>query len=141
MAEVIYPDEILQKRRMGKTAAACLFVVDANGSMRVEERMEAANGAVFTIPEESYKNRDKVGMIAFRGEEADLILPLSPSIDLTYIRLTALPTGGKTPFAAGLEKSFLNTVLNPLNILKRLKESLWPSLPLPWGLLLRLSNF
>lgn len=111
MAVVIKPDELLQKRRVGKTATACLFVVDASGSMGVEQRMEAAKGAIFSLLEDSYKNRDRVGMIAFRGKGADLVLPLSSSIDLAYSRLRELPTGGRTPLAAGLMKA-LSTLMN-----------------------------
>lgn len=50
-------------------------------------------------------------MIAFRGEGADLVLPLSSSIDLAYSRLRELPTGGRTPLAAGLLKAF-STLMN-----------------------------
>jgi magnesium chelatase subunit D len=111
LAVVIRADELLQKRRIGKSATACLFVVDASGSMGVEQRMAAAKGAVFSLLEEAYTFRDRVGLIAFRGETADLILPLTSSIDLAFTRLSELPTGGKTPLAAGLQKAltiFLN---------------------------------
>jgi len=111
MAVIIRTDELLQKRRIGKTATACLFLVDASGSMGVEMRMEAAKGAIFSLLENSYQNRDRVGMIAFKGEQADLILPLCSSIDLAYVRLRELPTGGRTPLASGLQKA-LSTLYN-----------------------------
>ena len=125
LAVVIRSDELLQKKRIGKTATACLFVVDASGSMGVEKRMEAAKGAVFSLLEDSYKNRDRVGLVAFRGEGADLVLPLTSSIDLAYNRLSELPTGGKTPLAAGLQKA-LSTLMTE----KRKYPSLIPLLVL-----------
>ncbi|HWQ64789.1 MAG TPA: magnesium chelatase subunit D family protein [Methanospirillum sp.] len=106
MAVVIRKDELLKKFRVGKTATACLFVVDASGSMGARMRMEAAKGAIFSLLEDSYQNRDRVGLIAFKGMQADLILPLSSSIDLAYSRLCELPTGGRTPLASGLLKAF-----------------------------------
>jgi magnesium chelatase subunit D len=81
--------------------------------------MEAAKGAIFSLLEDSYQNRDRVGLVAFRGEGADVVLPLTSSIDLAYQRLSELPTGGKTPLAAGLQKS--------LTILMREKRK-YPSL-------------
>jgi len=51
---------------------------------------------------DSYQKRDKIGMIAFKGKEADLILPPCASVDLAMNRLQELPTGGKTPLYAGL---------------------------------------
>jgi magnesium chelatase subunit D len=41
-------------------------------------------------------------MVAFRGDSADLILPLCSSADLARKCLTDLPSGGKTPLARGL---------------------------------------
>lgn len=111
MAVVIREDELLQKFRVGKTATACLFVVDASGSMGAQKRMEVAKGAVFSLLEDSYQNRDRVGLIAFKGMQADLILPLSSSKDLAYARLCELPTGGRTPLASGLTKA-LHVLMN-----------------------------
>ena len=51
---------------------------------------------------DSYQKRDKIGMIAFKGKEAELILPPCSSVDLALSRLQELPTGGKTPLYAGL---------------------------------------
>jgi len=111
MAVIIREDELLQKFRVGKTATACLFVVDASGSMGAQKRMEAAKGAIFSLLEDSYQNRDRVGLIAFKAIQADLILPLSSSIDLAYARLCELPTGGRTPLASGMIKA-LQVLMN-----------------------------
>lgn len=96
---------------MGKTATACLFFVDASGTMGVEQRMEAAKGAIFSLLEDSYQNRDRVGLNAFRGKEADLVLPLISCIDLAYQWLSELPTGGKTTLAARLQRA-LSTLMH-----------------------------
>lgn len=105
MAVIIRPDEILEKKRMSKTATAILFVVDASGSMGAMKRMEAAKGAIFSLLEDSYRFRDRVGMITFKGNQADLVLPFTSSIDLAYKRLGEIPTGGKTPLSAALNKA------------------------------------
>ncbi len=53
---------------------------------------------------DSYQKRDKIGMIAFKGKEAEIILPPCTSVDLALGRLRELPTGGKTPLSAGLSR-------------------------------------
>ncbi|MDO8841670.1 magnesium chelatase subunit D family protein [Methanocalculus sp.] len=104
---IVIQDEDLRKvRRRGKAEVACVFVVDASGSMGTEKRMESAKGAVFSLLEDAYINRDRVGLVAFRGTSADLILPLSRSPELALRRLREIPTGGRTPLAAGLQKGF-----------------------------------
>ncbi|KAF5078046.1 hypothetical protein DSECCO2_143920 [anaerobic digester metagenome] len=100
----ILSEDLRQARRTGKAEVACVFVVDASGSMGVEKRMESAKGAVLSLLEDAYKNRDRIGLVAFRGDDADVLLPLSRSVELAYQRLSDIPTGGRTPLALGLEK-------------------------------------
>jgi len=111
LAVVIKTHDIREKIRVGKVSTATMFVVDASGSMGANRRMASAKGAALSLLLDSYQQRDKVGMVAFRGNQADTLLPLCSSMDLAYKRLKELPTGGRTPLAAGLEKG-LNLLLN-----------------------------
>lgn len=100
----VLPEDIRQARRTGKAELACVFVVDASGSMGAEERMESAKGAVLSLLEDAYVNRDRIGLVAFRGNGAEVLLPLSRSPELAYRQLSDLPTGGRTPLASGMLK-------------------------------------
>lgn len=101
---IIYEEDIRKSRRTGKVEMACVFVVDASGSMGAQQRMESTKGAILSLLEDAYINRDKVSLVAFRGTDADILLPLCRSPDLAYKRLSNLPTGGKTPLSLGLLK-------------------------------------
>jgi len=79
-----------------------LFVVDASGSMAARRRMGAVKGAVLSLLLDAYQRRDKVGLITFRGRGAELALPPTSSVEAGARRLERLPTGGRTPLAAGL---------------------------------------
>jgi len=103
-AIIVKSEDLREKQRVGKTSAVVLFVVDASGSMGAMQRMEGAKGAVLSMLMDSYQKRDKIGMIAFKGKEAELILPPCSSVDLALSRLRELPTGGKTPLCAGLSR-------------------------------------
>lgn len=94
------------KRRQGKSSFLIIFCVDASGSMGVENRMESAKGAVFSILQKNYVHRDKVSMIIFRDQKADMVLPPTRSTDLAYQSLKEIPTGGQTPLTAGLIKAY-----------------------------------
>ncbi|MEA1907339.1 MAG: putative cobaltochelatase [Euryarchaeota archaeon] len=108
-AVMIESGDVREKIRVGKVSTATLFVVDASGSMGASNRMESAKGAVMSLLMDSYQQRDRIGMVAFKGDSADVLLPLCSSVDLAFERLRELPTGGKTPLGAGL-----NTGLNLL---------------------------
>ncbi|MCU1595112.1 MAG: magnesium-chelatase subunit [Frankiales bacterium] len=88
--------------REGREGNLVLFVVDASGSMAARQRMAAVKGAVLSLLTDAYQRRDKVALVSFRGSSADLVLPPTSSVDAAATRLTDLPTGGRTPLAAGL---------------------------------------
>ncbi|MET9577900.1 putative cobaltochelatase [Streptomyces massasporeus] len=99
---VVRRDDLRQATREGREGNLVLFVVDASGSMAARQRMSAVKGAVLSLLLDAYQRRDKVGLVTFRGTEADVALPPTSSVDAAAARLETLPTGGRTPLAAGL---------------------------------------
>jgi magnesium chelatase subunit D len=91
--------EKVRERKMGNLI---MFVVDASGSMAAEERMTATKGAILSLLLDAYQRRDRVGLVAFRKQQAELILPPTSSVELAQRCLSKLPTGGRTPMAHGL---------------------------------------
>ncbi|MGW3172134.1 putative cobaltochelatase [Streptomyces sp. NPDC001153] len=99
---VIRRDDLRQATREGREGNLVLFVVDASGSMAARQRMGAVKGAVLSLLLDAYQRRDKVGLVTFRGAAAEVALPPTSSVDAAAARLESLPTGGRTPLAAGL---------------------------------------
>ncbi|MFE2096486.1 putative cobaltochelatase [Streptomyces sp. NPDC059468] len=102
---VLRRDDLRQATREGREGNLVLFVVDASGSMAARQRMSAVKGAVLSLLLDAYQRRDKVGLVTFRGAAADVALPPTSSVDAAAARLESLPTGGRTPLAAGLLKA------------------------------------
>ncbi|HTJ93567.1 MAG TPA: magnesium chelatase subunit D family protein [Pararobbsia sp.] len=98
-------DDLHDKVLTGKQGHLILLVVDASGSMAARRRMEAVKGCVLGLLEDAYRRRDEVGVIAFRGERAELVLPPTRNVELAQRALQDLPTGGRTPLAQALELS------------------------------------
>jgi magnesium chelatase subunit D len=88
--------------REGRESNLVLFAVDASGSMAARSRMSAVSGAVLSLLLDAYQRRDKVGLISFRGADAQVVLPPTSAVDAAVARLRSLRTGGRTPLAAGL---------------------------------------
>ena len=105
--------DLREKVRETKMGNLIMFVVDASGSMAAEERMSATKGAVLSLLLDAYQRRDRVGMIVFRKNSAELVLPPTNSVELAQKCLTVLPTGGRTPLAHGL-KLGLDAVVSSL---------------------------
>ncbi|WP_371581201.1 putative cobaltochelatase [Streptomyces sp. NBC_01314] len=102
---VVRRDDLRQATREGREGNLVLFVVDASGSMAARQRMSAVKGAVLSLLLDAYQRRDKVGLVTFRGSAAEVALPPTSSVDAAATRLESLPTGGRTPLAAGLLKA------------------------------------
>ena len=79
-----------------------VFVVDASGSAALH-RLAEAKGAVELLLAECYVRRDRVAVLAFRGPGTELLLPPTRSLARAKRSLSALPGGGGTPLASGIE--------------------------------------
>jgi magnesium chelatase subunit D len=99
---VLRGEDLRASVHKGREANLVLFVVDASGSMAARQRMRAVKGAVLSLLRDAYQRRDKVGLVTFRGDTAQLTLPPTTSHEIGAARLRELPTGGRTPLAAGL---------------------------------------
>ena len=103
---MIKPQDYRRKAREKRIGAYQLFVVDASGSMAARHRMEATKAAILSLLRDSYVHRDSVGLIAFRKESAEVLLPFSRSVERAERLLASMPTGGKTPLAHGLRMAY-----------------------------------
>ncbi len=96
------PEDVRYALREGREGNLVLFCVDASGSMGAKARMREVKSAVLSLLLDAYQRRDKVGLVTFRGDSAELALPPTISVDAAASRLEGLPTGGRTPLAEGL---------------------------------------
>jgi magnesium chelatase subunit D len=95
-------DDLRHYERSGRQGHLIVLCVDASGSMGARRRMGAVKGAIRSLLLDAYQRRDLVSLITFRGKDAHLVLPPTAGVELAERRLAVLPTGGRTPLAAGL---------------------------------------
>ena len=105
-AIVIKDQDLHRKVRVRKAANLILFAVDASWSMAAAERMSATKGAIMSLLMDAYQKRDRVAMISFQKDRANLVLPPTSSVEMAKKALQNIPVGGKTPLSAGLLLSF-----------------------------------
>lgn len=79
-----------------------VFVVDASGSSALH-RLAEAKGAVELLLADCYVRRDSVAVVAFRGREAQVVLPPTRSLARAKRSLAGMPGGGGTPLAHALD--------------------------------------
>jgi magnesium chelatase subunit D len=102
---VLHRSDLRVAVREGREGNLVLFCVDASGSMAARKRMTAVKGAVLSLLLDAYQRRDRVGLVTFRGATAELALPPTGAVEAARARLETLPTGGRTPLAAGLQRA------------------------------------
>jgi magnesium chelatase subunit D len=101
-AVAVESQDLREAVREHKAGNLVVLVVDASGSMGVERRMETVKGAVVGLLLDAYQRRDRVALVTFRGEQADVLLRPTGSVEVARARLSDVPTGGRTPLAAGI---------------------------------------
>jgi len=99
---VVEASDLREAVREQRVGSLIVLAVDASGSMGAELRMEAVKGAVIGLLLDAYQRRDRVALVTFRGEGAEVALRPTGSVEVARARLEKLPTGGRTPLAAGL---------------------------------------
>lgn len=99
-------DDLRIARRQQKAETTTIFMVDASGSSALN-RLAEAKGAVELLLADCYVRRDQVAVLAFRGKAASLLLPPTRSLVRAKRSLAALPGGGGTPLAAGIDAGIL----------------------------------
>lgn len=83
-----------------------IFVVDASGSSALH-RLAEAKGAIELLLASCYVRRDRVALVAFRGQGAELLLPPTRSLVRAKRELASLPGGGGTPLASGIDMAMV----------------------------------
>lgn len=97
-------DDFRVRRFVERTGTTVIFVVDASGSSALA-RLSEAKGAIELLLAESYARRDRVSLIAFRGNTAETLLPPTRALARARRVLAALPGGGGTPMATAIDAS------------------------------------
>jgi magnesium chelatase subunit D len=93
--------------RRRKTGNLILFILDASASMGCYERIETTKKVVTQLLVDAYQKRDRVGLISFRDEGAQLVLNPTSSVQLANLRIKDIATGGATPLNHGLAMGLL----------------------------------
>jgi magnesium chelatase subunit D len=99
---LVTPADLRQVVAEQKVGNLVILAVDASGSMGVQRRMEAVKGAALSLLLDAYQRRDRVSLVTFREERAEVALRPTGSVEVARRRLLSLPTGGRTPLATGI---------------------------------------
>ena len=98
----VLPEDFRFAAYKHRSASTVIFVVDASGSSALH-RLAEAKGAIELLLADCYVRRDQVALLAFRGGDAEMLLPPTRSMVRAKRSLAALPGGGGTPIAHGID--------------------------------------
>ncbi|NQY56742.1 MAG: VWA domain-containing protein [Ilumatobacteraceae bacterium] len=95
-------DDVRYAVREQRAGSLLILVVDTSGSMGADDRARLATGTALGLLTDAYERRDHVALVRFGGDDAEVVLAPTGSVEVARNRLTSLETGGATPLAAGL---------------------------------------
>ncbi|MDT4967202.1 MAG: magnesium chelatase subunit [Acidobacteriota bacterium] len=98
------PTALRYKRFQRKSGTLFIFAIDTSGSMALN-RIAEAKGALVEVLRQSYVRRDRVALVTFRRQGAELLMQPSGSVTRARRLLDELTIGGATPLAAGISSA------------------------------------
>jgi magnesium chelatase subunit D len=99
----VRPGDLRRWLRRGRESNLVILLLDTSGSMAARRRTATVSAVALSLLRDSYRRRDRVALLTFRGRAAAVVVPPTRSAGLAAQRLHGLPAGGQTPLAAGLE--------------------------------------
>lgn len=107
--------DIRQKVRKHDAKASIALIVDTSGSMFSDEKVNQVKGIINRIIDNINRHQDKVSVVGFKGDEAEIIIPTTHRAFSFKEQLDNLTVGGTTPLASGLKKGFEILMKEKLN--------------------------
>lgn len=98
--------DIRHKVRKHGAKASVVLLVDISGSMFSERKANRVKGILIKLIEDINRYQDKLSVVGFKGEEAEIIIPTTRRVSSFQEQLDNIRVGGTTPLASGLKKGF-----------------------------------
>ena len=91
--------------REQRSGSLVVLVVDASASMGVEHRMAATKAAVLGLLGDAYRRRGKVALVTFHGDDAEVVVRPTGSIEMAARAAGGPPHRGHHPLAVGVREA------------------------------------
>lgn len=98
----VLPEHLMEKVRVSRGDALYLILLDSSSSMGLEKKIRLAKSLSWLLLKESYEKKNKIALMAFRGDEAQLLSAPTRDVQRIEEALEKLPTGGKTPLTPAI---------------------------------------
>ncbi|MEN6573171.1 VWA domain-containing protein [Methanobacterium aggregans] len=106
MSLKVESDDLRHKVRKHGARASIVLVVDISGSMFTERKANRVKGILNRVIEDANRHNDKVSVVGFKGEDAEIIIPTTRRAGSFKEQVDNITVGGTTPLASGIKKGF-----------------------------------
>jgi len=97
-------EDLRHKIRKHGARASIVMVVDISGSMFSDRKANRLKGILNSVIEDANRHQDRISVIGFKGEEAEIIIPTTRRATSFREQVDNIKVGGTTPLAAGMKK-------------------------------------
>lgn len=99
-------EDLRHKIRKHGAKASIVMVVDISGSMFSDKKANRLKGILNSLLEDANRHQDKICVIGFKGEEAEVIIPTTRRATSFKEQIDNIRVGGTTPLASGMKKGY-----------------------------------
>lgn len=98
------PGDLRGARQEQLVGTLVVVAVDTSASMGAQRRIDEARSVVMGLLTDAYQRRDRVALVTFGGERAEVLLRPTASVEVARARLSALRAEGGTPLADAIDQ-------------------------------------
>ncbi len=99
-------EDLRHKIRKHGARASIVMLVDISGSMVSDRKANRLKGILNSVIEDTDRHQDRISVIGFKGEEAEIIIPTTRRAASFREQIDNIRVGGTTPLAAGMRKGY-----------------------------------
>lgn len=99
-------EDLRHKVRKHGARASIVLIVDISGSMYSDRKASRVKGIVKSVIEDANRHQDKISVVGFKGEEAEIIIPTTRRATSFQEQVDNIRIGGTTPLASGMKKGY-----------------------------------
>ena len=99
-------EDLRHKIRKHGARASIVMLVDISGSMVSDRKANRLKGILNNVIEDTNRHQDRISVIGFKGEEAEIIIPTTRRATSFREQIDNIRVGGTTPLAAGMRKGY-----------------------------------
>lgn len=99
---IVLPEHVMEKVKVSTGKSLYIILIDSSSSMGLDKKIKFAKSLSWLLLKESYEKKNQMALLAFKDDDAEVLVLPTSDVNKIVKSLEELPTGGRTPLTPAL---------------------------------------